>query len=135
MTLTRTVIAYSLNISIGMDGPLFDDRLEEAISRGLDRGRDAVGAKALMYWMTNLDSSIRHPTPYYETQVTVQDISTETIVHDRGIIYGPWLEGVGSRNLTTRFKGYASLRRAYQSTILAADRIIGPIMDEELRMA
>jgi len=27
------------------------------------------------------------------------------------VIYGPWLEGVSSRNMTTRFKGYATFRR------------------------
>ena len=31
--------------------------------------------------------------------------------HPKRVIYGPWLEGVSSRNQTTRFKGYASFRR------------------------
>ena len=35
-------------------------------------------------------------------------------VNDSGVVYGPWLEGVGSRNATTRFKGYAMFRRAHQ---------------------
>jgi hypothetical protein len=30
------------------------------------------------------------------------------------VIYGPWLEGVGSRNRTTRFKGYFTFRRTAQ---------------------
>jgi hypothetical protein len=29
-----------------------------------------------------------------------------------GPVYGPWLEGVGSRNATTRFKGYRAFRKA-----------------------
>jgi hypothetical protein len=33
------------------------------------------------------------------------------VISDRGVVYGPWLEGTGSRNQTTRFKGYASFRR------------------------
>ena len=33
-------------------------------------------------------------------------------IHDSGVIYGPWLEGVGSRNQTTRFKGYHMFRQA-----------------------
>lgn len=33
------------------------------------------------------------------------------ILWDKNIIYGPWLEGTGSRNRTTRFKGYASFRK------------------------
>jgi hypothetical protein len=36
------------------------------------------------------------------------------IVHDSNAIYGPWLEGTGSRNQTTRFKGYAMFRRTTQ---------------------
>ncbi len=33
-------------------------------------------------------------------------------VHDSNVVYGPWLEGVSSRNQTTRFKGYAMFRNA-----------------------
>ena len=62
--------------------------------------------------MRNLDTSIRHPTPYYETQINIRDQGDASVVNDRGIVYGPWLEGTGSRNRTTRFKGYASFRRA-----------------------
>ena len=35
-------------------------------------------------------------------------------VGDSGIIYGHWLEGTGSRNRTTRFKGYFMWRKTYQ---------------------
>ena len=35
-------------------------------------------------------------------------------VTDGGVIYGPWLEGTGSRNETTRFKGYSMFRKTRQ---------------------
>ena len=35
-------------------------------------------------------------------------------VTDGGVIYGPWLEGTGSRNQTTRFKGYRMFRKTRQ---------------------
>ncbi len=36
-------------------------------------------------------------------------------VHDSDIVYGPWLEGVGSRNFpVTRFKGYSTFRKVAQ---------------------
>ena len=35
-------------------------------------------------------------------------------ISDGGVVYGPWLEGTGSRNQTTRFKGYASFRKTAQ---------------------
>jgi hypothetical protein len=50
-------------------------------------------------------------------------------VHDDGVIYGPWLEGTGSRNApVTRFPGYGSFRRASQQL----DREIGGIADRIL---
>lgn len=35
-------------------------------------------------------------------------------IDDGNVIYGRWLEGLSSRNQTTRFKGYASFRRTGQ---------------------
>lgn len=40
--------------------------------------------------------------------------SRHGVIHDSRVIYGPWLEGVSSRNQTTRFKGYAMFRNAFQ---------------------
>ena len=31
-------------------------------------------------------------------------------IDDSRVVYGPWLEGTGTRNQTTRFKGYHSFR-------------------------
>ena len=45
---------------------------------------------------------------------------------DGNVLYGPWLEGTGSRNQTTRFKGYASFRRTGQWLEKEAPRIIHP---------
>lgn len=36
------------------------------------------------------------------------------LITDGGVVYGPWLEGTSNRNMTTRFKGYASFRRTAQ---------------------
>jgi hypothetical protein len=35
-------------------------------------------------------------------------------IHDNRVEYGPWLEGTGSRNKTTRFKGYHLWRQTNQ---------------------
>ena len=35
-------------------------------------------------------------------------------IHDSKVVYGPWLEGIGSRNAKSRFKGYAMFRNAKQ---------------------
>ena len=106
-----------MSITVRAVGPIFDGR---AISVGhamCEAISTEVAAQGYANVMTNLNASIRNPTPYYETQVTVTARSaTERSVNDRGVIYGPWLNGTGSRNRTTRFKGYNFIRRATQKT-------------------
>jgi hypothetical protein len=98
--------------SVNITGPVSDGSLAGMLSRMVDEMINTVAAQAYADVMQNLNSSIQFPTPYYETQITVQDLKGDTVVHDRGIIYGPWLEGVSRRNGATRFKGYHSFRKA-----------------------
>jgi hypothetical protein len=101
---------------VRVSGPFFDGRADAALQDFLREVPYTVASQGLAYWQTNLDASIKHPTPYYETQVHVYRDGDAAVVDDRGIIYGPWLEGVGSRNSpVTRFPGYHSLRKAVQT--------------------
>lgn len=67
-------------------------------------------------WLTNLHGSIRHQTPYYTTQITKHPIApTAWRIHDRDVLYGPWLES-GEYTPRTRFTGYFSQQRAVEET-------------------
>lgn len=99
-------------VTVDKSGPLFDGRVAIAITEMVADAQEEIAQMAYATVMLNLHTSIRHPTPYYETQIINEYINSDNVIHDRGIIYGPWLEGVGSRNRTTRFKGYWSFRRA-----------------------
>jgi hypothetical protein len=89
-------------------GPYVINQLVSDVNR-------VVAGQTLAEWHLTLDRSLKHPTPYYETQIMIEPEGVNTwVVHDRGIVYGPWLEGTSSRNQTTRFKGYHALRRALQ---------------------
>lgn len=114
-------------------GPLFDGAAPGVVRRFLDDATWEVGTQGLADVHRLLDQSIRHPTPYYETQITVQRVQRDVVVHDRGVIYGPWLEGTGSRNRTTRFKGYASFRRAAQQLQAEAPALVAPILARHLK--
>ncbi len=46
------------------------------------------------------------------------------LVHDNNVVYGPWLEGVSSRNASTRFKGYHMFRNAQQKVDRRKGRIL-----------
>jgi len=119
---------------VTIKGPLFDGRARSAMRELLSDVTWSVAAEAESEVGQLLDASIVDPTPYYETQITRQRVSDEMAkVHDRGIIYGPWLEGTGSRNATTRFKGYHSFRRAHQAVQGRVDRVVRPAVQAFLR--
>lgn len=52
-------------------------------------------------------------------------------IHDSEVVCGPWLEGVSSRNQTTRFKGYAMFRNATQQL----ERSKGRVLEHRVRQA
>ena len=121
-----------VDATVRFDGPLFDDRFAMAAVEITVEAQEAVTAAVLERVQFFLDAQIKHPTPYYETQITKQRRGLVDIVHDRGIIYGPWLEGTSSRNATTRFKGYASFRKATQAAQKLAPMIVGRIVAKNL---
>ena len=105
----------------GIDPNMFDRAAVEI--------RDELASIAISDVHRILDQRIMHPTPYYETQIANDVDGPDRVVHDRGIVYGPWLEGTSTRNRTTRFKGYHAFGTA-AATVQArmsevVDRVIG----------
>jgi hypothetical protein len=81
----------------------FCDDLEDA---GADWALDNVKQK--------MRHDFRRNTGVYMSTVRKHNTVSGPEIWDgghAGLVYGPWLEGVGSRNLTTRFKGYWAFRR------------------------
>lgn len=119
-------------IEVDLSGPLFDGRAQLAVDDYLEEAKDEVAAQGLADVHLILDRVIRNPTPYYETQITTTTVGADRVVHDRDVIYGPWLEGVGSRNRTTRFKGYFAFRIACQmlrrQAPTLAERVLPPYL-------
>lgn len=123
-----------MTATVTLSGPIFDGRRDQIMSDLIDEITNRVGGQAVSDVHKNLDVSIRHPTPYYETQIALKKEGASAIVHDNKVIYGPWLEGTGSRNSPrTRFPGYASFRRATQQVEREAPDIVRPILDRAVR--
>lgn len=95
------------------NGPLTDGRSARAAHDYADALEYAVAREGERMVHQRLHQVLRHPTGYYESRVSVdRAASGHYRVHDGGVIYGPWLEGTGSRNSpVTRFPGYATFRR------------------------
>lgn len=106
-----------MSVSIHRSGPWFDGRAERAMERACDDARDDIAAYAEERVLMGTSANFKTRTPYYETRITTERVSGEvSLVHDQGVIYGPWLEGVGSRNYpNSRFRGYRHWRLAKQA--------------------
>lgn len=97
-------------------GPFFESGRRNAVMRKLEREtRDEIDQYALDLIDALLVAVLKHPTGYYQSRIKVNRGTTHSIIDDSRVVYGPWLEGTGSRNYpVTRFKGYHTFRRAGQ---------------------
>lgn len=103
-----------LRTRVTFHGPLFDVRGRILFRRYADDVEQEGAEWALGEIKKEFHTHFRRPTGYYESHVRIHNTVTGHEVWDggeAGPVYGPWLEGVGSRNLTTRFKGYHSFRK------------------------
>lgn len=71
---------------------------------------------------------VQHPTGRYSRSLNAVSYGSRHVIDDGGMVYGPWLAGVGSRNKRSRFKGYAHWRRSAQ---LLARRV--PALAQKLK--
>ena len=113
--------------SVTITGPLFDGRAIRAVDpmmAGVVRELTARGNEIID---DLLQASIRQPSspPFYQARVLHETRANTGVIHDSGVIYGPWLEGISSRNRSTRFKGYSSFRRGAQRVQQEASRRMG----------
>lgn len=102
-------------MDVDTKGPLFNGEallLLEGMTADIERVVASTGQAMVLEHLADV---LQHPTGFYESHVTTEPGGGDTQITDTGIVYGPWLEGVGSRNFPkTRFRGYATFRRVTQ---------------------
>lgn len=130
---------------VKVSGPLFDGRAAAALQEGIRAARKDLADEGRKLAITAFTSQLRrdtgrflrsvtttgHSTAYttvsghksYTLPVVVEDVATDTLVTTDLASYGPWLEGTGSRNETTRFKGYHGFRLAGEALDRMAKRL------------
>jgi hypothetical protein len=116
-----------IQLDFRMAGPLLDGLAPRIVAEFSDAAQREVAAAAQAEVHLILDQNIKRPTPYYETQITTERQVADMVTHDRGVIYGPWLEGVSERNRRTRFKGYAAFRRSAQRTQVRVPELVAVV--------
>lgn len=98
-------------ITVATFGPIFDGNASREARVLVDAYREELAQTAYDRVMNRLDVVLQNPTGYYQSQIHIERQVDSLVVTDTPVIYGPWLEGVGSRNYpVTRFKGYATFR-------------------------
>lgn len=120
-----------------LSGPIFDARGQVDMAKICNAIEVDVANAGQQMVHSHLVQFIRHPTPYYWTKIETRanPEGPGRSIWDSFVVYGPWLEGVGSRNRTTRFKGYAAFRieatllqrRAVDIAQRAVSRLIGEL--------
>lgn len=120
-------------ITTKTSGPIFNGRLLHSISLAAEEAEREIAQAGVNMVRGELAAVLRHPTGYYESQIQTDRRFNNSLVTDGGVIYGPWLDGSGSRNQTTRFKGYAHWRRATQRLQARAGSIADDVVDRRIR--
>jgi hypothetical protein len=114
-------------------GPLFDGRAPFIVDYWLGQASEHLADEGVRIVHQRLHEVLRHPTGHYESRVVKDRSFGDVAVTDSGVVYGPWLEGTGSRNRTTRFKGYATFRRAAQELEAREPQVIEHDIREMVR--
>jgi len=100
----------AIRIDVSSRGPLFDGRARALANAYVNRLERDLAEEGVTIVREELQKVLQHPTGYYESRITVE---RGTVITDGGVVYGPWLAGVGSRNFpATRFRGYPHWIRA-----------------------
>lgn len=126
--------------SVSFSGPFFTqgamvlDRMVRDIVTGVTKETEQR-VRILGQSMFRYADKSHHQVPgKWRSQIHSQFRGDEGIVTDGGIVYGPWLEGTGSRNRTTRFKGYRMWRTTLQNMERSGAReVYRPIVDRAVR--
>jgi hypothetical protein len=100
------------DVRVAKRGPMFDGRTAAAMHRFQDEISLRIAEQGEKLIRQRLKAVLQHPTGYYESRISVDRAGQGYRVSDGNVIYGPWLEGTGSRNSpVTRFAGYQTFRR------------------------
>lgn len=122
-------------VSFEFKGPVFDGRAEESARRLVNEVQSEVAKYTEDTWQAFMDASFRHNSGKYQSFVNIARRDQNLVVNDgwpeSRLEYGPWLEGVGSRNSpVTRFPGYFSLRRAAVKVEGEVPEVVKPIVEK-----
>lgn len=121
-------MSVAFTFDVETTGPVFDGRLAAALEKAERLSEEAVGVAGVNRIKQRMGTNFKNPSGFYESQVQTDRAIEHLEVTDGGVVYGPWLEGVDSRNVSSRFKGYSLWRRTRKELQPMAGKIAEPIV-------
>lgn len=102
--------------TVHTSGPIFDHSVHGLAARMCEEMEQELADEGERLVNAELPRVFRNETGFYQSHIRQEPEGAGIMVSDGGqIVYGPWLEGVGSRNSPkTRFPGYSTFRRMAQ---------------------
>jgi hypothetical protein len=102
----------SFGIDFRLKGPVVEGRGPAIVKAMTEVALHELADYTRYEVLTQLDSVLVNPTGYYESQIVADPVAPDIYsINDSGVIYGPWLEGIGSRNRDRPgFPGYHTFR-------------------------
>ena len=123
-----------MGTSVTRHGPWFDGRAKAAIRDFVNDAEREIAETGEGMVVATLGQVLQHPTGYYASRVQTVQRGSVHQVNDGGVVYGPWLEGEGSRNAPkTRFRGYRHWRLTTQRLTRKAPQIAQRLLGRYLR--
>lgn len=114
--------SLKVRVSLDVSGALADGRAVEAAREWQEATSQALGDEAVRMLRDFPMDKTGRATGAFQRSLHAQRANFYTVIvrgpAEKGVVWAPWLEGVSSRNQSTRFKGY----RLFRKTRLQLDR-------------
>ena len=121
--------SFRVNVKVAQKGAVFDAAGTKSMAASTVVAiNDAIATEGVSLVRAHLDRSLQKPTGYYRSKIIVDRRKIYRGITDQGGIYGGWLEGVTSRNKTSRFKGYRTFRLVKQELAQRSTAIAAPLV-------
>ncbi len=121
---------FRMNVSVKQKGAIFNASATRSAGTTMVTDiNEQLAQEGVNRVKNRLSHVLKNPTGYYESKITVRTGQAYRGVWDSDVIYGGWLEGVSSRNKSTRFKGYHTFREIQQQMAKEKIRLAQPYVD------
>ena len=104
--------------------------IDDVVDAGIERLNDRFAMRpGGVYLSVEQAGKGKASTGHYRRSIHTERRDLTAIINDSNVVYGPWLEGVSSRNERSRFKGY----RVWRQTRDWLDSKVDEIVQKRIR--